>query len=121
MWVSSFVSTVSARSLVSRIAGALCALAAGLLFVCGSASAALTHEYRASFGSFARVQGVAVDSSTEDVYVFDGAANGGSLYKFDSAGAPAVIWGLYRAAAAQAAQADRADRAIVTCRPRRPG
>lgn len=82
------------RRLVSRIAGVSCALIAGLVCGCDSASAALTHEFVSSFGSFANVQGVAVDSSSGDVYVFDAGAGGGSLFKFDSTGTPAKFPGL---------------------------
>lgn len=39
-------------------------------------------------GTFSSVQGVAVDHATGDVYVYDAAANGGTVYKFDAAGAP---------------------------------
>lgn len=45
------------------------------------------HPFVSSFGSFASVEGVAVDSSTGDVYVFD--SNAGSIFKFDSTGQPA--------------------------------
>lgn len=59
------------------------------------ASAAQTHPYTGtSFGpdgvggsaSFERVQSVAVDPGSGEVYVYDGGA--GKVYKFDSAGAP---------------------------------
>lgn len=62
----------------------LLALVAALLTVCcGSASAA---KYVSSFGSFSNVQGIAVDDSTGDVYVYDTAA-GGEILKFDASGA----------------------------------
>lgn len=38
--------------------------------------------------SFSNVQGIAVDQSSQDVYVYD-TGEGGKLYKFDSSGAPA--------------------------------
>ncbi len=40
-------------------------------------------------GSFADIQGVAVDDATGDVYVYDSGALGGAVYKFDAAGEPA--------------------------------
>ena len=66
-----------------------------LLALSPSAFAALTHPYTGlSFGpdgtegtTFGRVQSVAIDPSTEDVYVYDG-GEGGRIYKFDAAGTP---------------------------------
>ena len=66
-----------------------------LLAICPSAFAAVTHPYTGvSFGpdgtegtAFGRVQSVAIDPSTEDVFVYDG-GEGGRIYKFDPAGAP---------------------------------
>jgi hypothetical protein len=59
-----------------------------------SAEASLTHPFTGSFGpegpfsasTFADVQGVAVDASTGDVYVYD--TGSGSVYKFNAAGEP---------------------------------
>jgi hypothetical protein len=56
-----------------------------VLVWCTSASAA---KYVSSFGSFSNVQGVAVDDSTGDVYVYDTGA-GGEILKFDASGAAA--------------------------------
>jgi hypothetical protein len=71
---------VVVRSLV------LCAV--GLCSVwCGSASAKILHPYLSSFGAFgATVEGVAVDQSSGDVYVYDSSA--GAIDKFDASGAP---------------------------------
>jgi hypothetical protein len=75
----------------------MCVVVAVVLAVFSSpASAAQTRPYTGvSFGpdgvggteSFQRVQGVALDPGSGDVYVYDGEA--GKVYKFDSAGAPA--------------------------------
>jgi hypothetical protein len=68
-------------------AGALCA-ALGCLFIwSGAASAALSHELLSSFGSFTSAQGLAVDQTTGDVYVYD--AGAGAIDKFTAAGVPA--------------------------------
>lgn len=77
------------RVRVARLLGVLWWLAVGSLCVCGTSSAALTHEFASSFGSFSGVAGIAADSSSGDVYVFDGGAGNGSLFKFTAAGAPA--------------------------------
>jgi hypothetical protein len=53
---------------------------------CEAASAGLAHPYVSSFGSFASVQGVAVASSSGDVYVYDGGE--GKVLKFDASGIP---------------------------------
>ncbi len=66
-----------------------------LLAISPSAVAAITHPYTGvSFGpdgteetAFSRVQSVAIDPSTEDVYVYDGGGSG-TVYKFDAAGSP---------------------------------
>jgi hypothetical protein len=81
-------------------------LAAGLLILAASvgvlavavasAGAASTHVFTGhsfgpggtGLGTFSGVQGIAVDESTGDVYVYDSAA-GGSIYKFDAEGEPA--------------------------------
>jgi hypothetical protein len=75
---------------------------AGLLLLlvafASPASAAQTHPYTGvDFGpdgvggsaSFERVQSIAVDPSSGEVYVYDGGA--GKIYKFDSAGTPAIF------------------------------
>ena len=76
-------------------------LAVVLAVVClmvgaGSASAGMVHALLGSFGpggpgvgSFAGVQGVAVDQATGDVYVLDTGV--GELYRFDAAGAPVAF------------------------------
>jgi hypothetical protein len=76
----------AARRLTLRILGALCVLLIGVVFGAGSASAALTHAFVSSFGSFSGVEGVAVDHSSGDVYVYD--AGAGAILKFDSTGNP---------------------------------
>ncbi|HEX4837325.1 MAG TPA: hypothetical protein VFV03_02215, partial [Solirubrobacteraceae bacterium] len=75
-----------ARKLAAKAATLACALIVGLLFVSGSACAAVTHNLLSTFGSFSSVQGVAVDQSTGDVYVYD--AGAGKVFKFDASGAP---------------------------------
>lgn len=86
------------RALVSRrhvraVLAVLCT-ATGALALSGAAQAALTHPFVGSFGSFANVQGVAVDQSTGDVYVLDTGTGEGSLFKFDAAGNPLKFTGL---------------------------
>jgi hypothetical protein len=66
---------------VAGVAGSLLALP------CSSAVGALVHPFVTSFGSFSNVQGVAVDNSTGDVYVYD--AGVGEVLKFNAAGDPA--------------------------------
>jgi hypothetical protein len=87
---------------VRRLALAtLCALAGALVFAGAPALAGITHPYTGKAlgpgglgsGTFANPQGVAVDQSSGeptsgDVYVYDSLANGGSIYRFDSAGKP---------------------------------
>jgi hypothetical protein len=95
--------TLAAVTRISGIRGmllmgltTLCAFAWILTFVGGSASAATTHVYTGhsfgpggtGLGSFSGVQGIAVDESTGDVYVYD-SAGGGSIYKFNGEGEPA--------------------------------
>ena len=66
-----------------------------VLAMSSSSFASITHPYTGvSFGpdgtegtAFGRVQSVAIDPSTEDVYVYDG-GEGGKIYKFDAAGSP---------------------------------
>ncbi len=76
-----------------RVLAVQCALLAGLLLIPGAASAALTHNFISSFGAFTGVEGVAVDQTSGDVYVYDAAA--GSVLKFDAAGAPAEFSALH--------------------------
>lgn len=77
------------------LAAVACALVALLAVFATPALAAETHPYTGvSFGpdgvggsqSFQGVRSIAVDPANGDVYVYDGGA--GSIYKFDSAGAP---------------------------------
>ncbi len=80
-----------------RILALLClAVAAAMTLFASSAFAAKIHPYTGtSFGpdgaagseSFTAVQGVAVDQTSGDVYVFDGGV--GKLFKFDAGGEPA--------------------------------
>ncbi len=77
---------MGARRPVSVIVCACCVLVFGLVVVVGSAAAALTHQFGSSFGSFSGVQGVAVEQSSGDVYVYD--APVGELLKFDASGNP---------------------------------
>jgi len=78
-----------------RLLGCLVALTALALALSPSALAAQTHPYTGiSFGpdgvggsqSFGRLQGVAVDPASGDVFAYDGAA--GKIYKFDEDGNP---------------------------------
>lgn len=73
--------------LARRVVAVSCAVLAGLACSCGAASAALTHNFVSSFGSFASVQGIAVDQTSGNVYVYD--AGAGSVLKFDASGQPA--------------------------------
>lgn len=77
--------------------GTVCRLAVACLgCICfaamwsGPAWAKLVHPYISSFGlssgSFASVQGLAVESKSGTVYVYDGGAS--SVYKFDASGKP---------------------------------
>jgi hypothetical protein len=74
------------RRLTLGVLGTLCMVVALVVFASGSASAALTHPFVSSFGSFTGVEGIAVDHSTGDTYVYD--AGAGMILKFDSAGSP---------------------------------
>jgi len=83
------------RAHASR-AGLLSVLVAlgGCVISTASASADLTHPFASSFGpggpgsgEFSKVQGVAVDQSSGDVYVYDQGEEG-RIYKFSSAGKP---------------------------------
>lgn len=75
------------RFWISRMVVGLCAALALMALCAGAAAAAQTHTLLASFGSFADVQGIAVDQQSGDVYVYD-ASEGGKVYKFDSSGNP---------------------------------
>jgi hypothetical protein len=71
---------------VALLAVALLSAAFALATPSG-ALAGYTHPFVSSFGSFSKVQGIAVDSSTGDVLVYDGQA--GEVLKFDASGVPA--------------------------------
>jgi hypothetical protein len=82
----------------SRVLVGLVALLVVFALSGGSAAALLTHPFLGEFGAtpetgFGNVQGLAVDESSGDVYVYD-AANGGTLLKFDPSGKPAKFSGL---------------------------
>jgi hypothetical protein len=78
---------MSFRRLTSAAVAAFCVLAAGLALASAPALAVLAHPFLASFGSFVNTQGVAVDQSTGDVYVYDASTQ--AIYKFNAAGEPA--------------------------------
>ncbi len=67
-----------------------------LMFFAAQAPAQFTHPLTGSFGpegllssaTFSNVQGIAVDQSSGDVYVYDTGAAGGSIYRFNAAGEP---------------------------------
>jgi hypothetical protein len=69
-------------------AGLVLVLCFSLWMLAGSAWAGLTHPFVSSFGSgsLSFPQSIAIDQAG-DVYVYD-AKNGGSVHKYDSAGAP---------------------------------
>lgn len=71
------------KGAIAHIVIALCATAA---IGASSASASLTRSYLSSFGAFSSVQGVAIEQSSADVYVYDG--GGEAIYKFDGIGNP---------------------------------
>lgn len=80
-----------------KAVAALCAALAWALCWSTVASAGLSRSLVGWFGpsgpesgAFVNVQSVAVDASG-DVYVYDPGANGGSIYKFDSAGKPVAF------------------------------
>lgn len=77
---------MGARASVVRAIVGLCAFGSLLALPSGTL-AGYTHPFLSSFGSFAYVAGVAADSSTGDVYVYDGGQ--GELLKFDASGNPA--------------------------------
>jgi Tol biopolymer transport system component len=86
---------VSSRALVRRrartITAVLCTttglLGLSLAAWSGLAAATPVHVYESSFGSFGNVQGIAVDESSGDVYVYD--AGTGEVLKYTAAGVPA--------------------------------
>jgi hypothetical protein len=86
---------VFSRALVRRrartIVAVLCATTGlfGLSLTAWSGLAAATpvHIYESSFGSFGNVQGIAVDESSGDVYVYD--AGTGEVLKYTATGTPA--------------------------------
>jgi hypothetical protein len=51
-----------------------------------SASASLVRPYLSSFGGFSNVQGVAIDQSSGDVYIYDSGA--GAIFKYEADGSP---------------------------------
>jgi hypothetical protein len=70
-------------------------LGCGLSFSAAAAQAELTHNFLGSFGvagpgsgAFSQPQGVAVDQSTGDVYVYDIESSEPFIYKFSPAGEP---------------------------------
>jgi hypothetical protein len=65
----------------------LCAVTASSLALCGSALAAYIHPFVKTFGSFSSVQGLAVDSATGDLYVYEGGK--ARILKFSASGEPA--------------------------------
>jgi hypothetical protein len=76
-----------AMRLGMRLASVSCVVAC-VAGVCSTpASAKEVRNYISTFGSFAGTAGIAINQSTEDVYVYDG--TGGHLYKFDALGNPA--------------------------------
>jgi hypothetical protein len=81
-------------------ATALCAICILPAFTGSSAQAAQVFPFDSAFGpggpgvgTFSRVEGVAVEQATEDVYVYDG-GEGGRIYKFDAKGEPVAFSGL---------------------------
>jgi hypothetical protein len=88
--------TRTAKTILAALTTACAALA---VWVTG-AQAATTNPYLSSFGpdgsgagTFGRVEGVAVEQSTQDVYVYDG-SEGGRIYKFNASGNPVNFSGL---------------------------
>jgi len=86
---------MNARRLVLATLATLSTVAGGLLFSGAAAQAALTHNFVGSFGvagpgsgAFSEPQGVAVDQSTGDVYVYNSESGKPFIYKFNAAGAP---------------------------------
>jgi hypothetical protein len=88
------------RTAKTSLAALTTACAALALWAAG-AQAAITHPYLSSFGpdgsgtgTFGRVEGVAVEQSTQDVYVYDDSEGGRRIYKFNSSGEPFDFSGL---------------------------
>lgn len=73
---------VRARAVKLLVAAMACLTASSVC--CGSALASI--KFLTSFGSFSNVQGVAVNSSTGDVYVYDAGAE--TISRFDAEGNP---------------------------------
>lgn len=71
---------------VGRGLAALCAVVCSSLVFSASGWGAYTHPLVRKFGDFETVAGVAVDSSTGDVYVYDGRK--GQVLKFNASGEP---------------------------------
>lgn len=84
---------MSVRRLFSYLAVMSCVLVTGLVEA-GPSAAILGHPFIHTFGNFTRVQSIAVDDISGDVYVYDMGQGGGSLFKFDSEGNPAKFSGL---------------------------
>jgi hypothetical protein len=86
----------STKTMTVALAG-VCAL---LLLTGTAAQAVVTHPYVGSFGpggpgvgTFGQIAGVAVDQSTQDVYVYDD-SEGGRIDKLDAEGEPVAFAGL---------------------------
>jgi len=80
---------VSRRSVLGSVV-ALCALA-GTLALAASPALAFKGFGSSQFGTatFSEVHGIAVDQSTDDVFVYDAGVEGGSIFKFNAVGEPA--------------------------------
>lgn len=76
---------VGRSAVVGRGIAMLLAVAGVLALWCGSAQAKLTHPYISSFRPSGYMEGIAVESGSGTVYVYDGF---GSVYKFDASGSP---------------------------------
>jgi hypothetical protein len=74
----------SASRIGARFVAVFCAAACVAAMCSASASAKAVRKYLASFGSFNQVVSIAVNQSTEDVYVYDGP--NGRLYKYNAFG-----------------------------------
>lgn len=79
-WRMSFTNSIGRAAVVG------CAVAGALLVFSADTLATYTHPLVRKFGSFGLVAGVAVDSSTGDVYVYDGRK--GEVLKFNASGEP---------------------------------
>jgi hypothetical protein len=86
-----------ARRFLSAASIAFVVAVGSLALASAPALAVNTHPFTGSFGpegplsvgTFASVQGVAIDQNSGDVYVYDTGSGGGSVYKFNAAGEPA--------------------------------